>query len=114
MPISSWSGWACPARSAGSWRTGTSPRGRRSRTWGGCLDYIAGTQALAPRWMGALGVEWLFRLARDPRRLAARYLLEPLQLLRIVLSGRSRAKRTPGPCDSPRPSGRVSTGVGPH
>ncbi|QHC70720.1 WecB/TagA/CpsF family glycosyltransferase [Rathayibacter sp. VKM Ac-2801] len=81
---------------------------------GGCLDYIAGTQALAPRWMGALGVEWLFRLARDPRRLAARYLLEPLQLLRIVLSGRSRAKRTPGPCDSPRPSGRVSTGVGPH
>ncbi|WP_258072339.1 WecB/TagA/CpsF family glycosyltransferase [Rathayibacter sp. AY1E9] len=114
MPISSWSGWACPARSAGSWRTGTSPRGRRSRTWGGCLDYIAGTQALAPRWMGALGVEWLFRLARDPRRLAARYLLEPLQLLRIVLSGRSSAKRTPGPCDSPRPSGRVSTGVGPH
>ncbi|AND16871.1 hypothetical protein C5C18_04440 [Rathayibacter tritici] len=81
---------------------------------GGCLDYLAGTQTLAPRWMGALGVEWLFRLARDPRRLAARYLLEPLQLLRIVLSGRKRSKRAPDPCDTARSTGRLSTGATPR
>ncbi len=47
---------------------------------GGCFDYFAGTQKLAPRWMGALGMEWLFRLLHSPRRLGRRYLLEPWSL----------------------------------
>ncbi|MFB3977992.1 WecB/TagA/CpsF family glycosyltransferase [Microbacterium proteolyticum] len=68
---------------------------------GGCFDYFAGTQRLAPRWMGALGIEWLFRLAHSPRRLAGRYLVEPL-LLVGRLSRRPRpattasAQSTPG------------------
>ncbi|MCW2163489.1 N-acetylglucosaminyldiphosphoundecaprenol N-acetyl-beta-D-mannosaminyltransferase [Microbacterium hydrothermale] len=48
---------------------------------GGCFDYFAGTQRLAPRWMGRLGLEWLYRLAHSPRRLAKRYLIEPFLLL---------------------------------
>ncbi|WP_082097427.1 WecB/TagA/CpsF family glycosyltransferase [Demequina silvatica] len=47
---------------------------------GGCIDYFAGTQDLAPRWLGAVGLEWLYRLSRDPARLASRYLLEPVKL----------------------------------
>lgn len=48
---------------------------------GAAFDYEAGVQRAAPRWMGRLGLEWLFRLAVDPRRLAHRYLVEPWSLL---------------------------------
>lgn len=35
---------------------------------GGALDFIAGAAKRAPRWMRALGLEWLYRLARQPWR----------------------------------------------
>lgn len=44
---------------------------------GAAFDYEAGVQRAAPRWMGRLGVEWLFRLFCDPRRLFSRYCVEP-------------------------------------
>jgi N-acetylglucosaminyldiphosphoundecaprenol N-acetyl-beta-D-mannosaminyltransferase len=40
---------------------------------GGTLDFIAGVQSRAPRWTQRAGLEWLWRMARNPRRLAARY-----------------------------------------
>lgn len=52
---------------------------------GGCFDYYAGVQALAPRWMGRWGLEWAYRLCKSPRRLAYRYLVEPIRLLMIVI-----------------------------
>jgi N-acetylglucosaminyldiphosphoundecaprenol N-acetyl-beta-D-mannosaminyltransferase len=51
---------------------------------GGCFDYYAGTQALAPRWMGRIGVEWIYRLLRSPRRLFRRYLIEPFKLAAVL------------------------------
>lgn len=48
---------------------------------GAAFDYEAGVQTPAPRWMGRLGVEWLFRLVGDPRRLFARYCVEPWWLI---------------------------------
>jgi N-acetylglucosaminyldiphosphoundecaprenol N-acetyl-beta-D-mannosaminyltransferase len=53
---------------------------------GATLDYIAGAKRMAPRWMGKLGLEWAFRLATEPRRLAFRYLVEPWGLLSAVLT----------------------------
>lgn len=50
-------------------------------TVGGAIDYVAGTTKLAPRWLGRYGLEWLWRLANEPRRLAYRYLVEPMLLL---------------------------------
>lgn len=41
---------------------------------GAGLDFIAGTQRRAPRWVRRLALEWLWRLLSDPRRLAGRYL----------------------------------------
>lgn len=35
---------------------------------GGALDFIAGAVRRAPRWMRALGLEWLYRLIRQPWR----------------------------------------------
>jgi N-acetylglucosaminyldiphosphoundecaprenol N-acetyl-beta-D-mannosaminyltransferase len=41
---------------------------------GAAFDFISGVKRQAPRWMQASGLEWLFRLASEPRRLGARYL----------------------------------------
>jgi N-acetylglucosaminyldiphosphoundecaprenol N-acetyl-beta-D-mannosaminyltransferase len=40
---------------------------------GAAFDFLSKTKAQAPRWMMAIGCEWLFRLASEPRRLARRY-----------------------------------------
>jgi N-acetylglucosaminyldiphosphoundecaprenol N-acetyl-beta-D-mannosaminyltransferase len=41
---------------------------------GAAFDFIAGSKRQAPRWMMRLGLEWLFRLATEPKRLWKRYL----------------------------------------
>ncbi len=41
---------------------------------GAAFDFIAGTKAHAPRVIQKLGLEWLFRLISEPRRLWKRYL----------------------------------------
>lgn len=42
---------------------------------GAAFDFLAGTKAMAPRWMQRAGLEWLFRLLSEPRRLWRRYLV---------------------------------------
>lgn len=42
---------------------------------GAAFDFISGTKAQAPHWMRRFGLEWLFRLLQEPRRLAKRYLV---------------------------------------
>ncbi len=41
---------------------------------GAAFDFLSGAKRQAPRWMMRAGLEWLFRLASEPRRLALRYL----------------------------------------
>ena len=40
---------------------------------GGALPVLIGDQRRAPQWMQRAGLEWLYRLAQDPRRLFKRY-----------------------------------------
>jgi N-acetylglucosaminyldiphosphoundecaprenol N-acetyl-beta-D-mannosaminyltransferase len=42
---------------------------------GAAFDFAAGTKLRAPLWMQRFGLEWLFRLITEPRRLAHRYLV---------------------------------------
>ena len=42
---------------------------------GAAFEFHAGTIRRAPRWMQRFGLEWFFRLAREPRRLWKRYLV---------------------------------------
>jgi N-acetylglucosaminyldiphosphoundecaprenol N-acetyl-beta-D-mannosaminyltransferase len=42
---------------------------------GAAFDFIAGAKRQAPRWMQSRGLEWLFRLLAEPRRLWRRYLI---------------------------------------
>ncbi len=43
---------------------------------GASLDFLSGRTKRAPEWMQKLRLEWLFRLASEPKRLWKRYLLE--------------------------------------
>jgi N-acetylglucosaminyldiphosphoundecaprenol N-acetyl-beta-D-mannosaminyltransferase len=53
---------------------------------GAAFDFNAGLKRQAPRWMGRSGLEWLFRLAMEPRRLWRRYLVNnPLFLGYLLL-----------------------------
>lgn len=42
---------------------------------GAAFDFVAGAKPQAPLWMQRSGLEWLFRLITEPRRLAHRYLV---------------------------------------
>jgi N-acetylglucosaminyldiphosphoundecaprenol N-acetyl-beta-D-mannosaminyltransferase len=65
---------------------------------GGSLDFIAGAQTRAPRFFQKVGLEWLWRLALQPRRLFGRYssnilflilMLGRLSLARLLPAGHS-------------------------
>jgi N-acetylglucosaminyldiphosphoundecaprenol N-acetyl-beta-D-mannosaminyltransferase len=51
---------------------------------GGSFDFLVGTQKRAPAWMSRSGLEWLYRLGRDPKRLWRRYLLRDPKFALIV------------------------------
>jgi N-acetylglucosaminyldiphosphoundecaprenol N-acetyl-beta-D-mannosaminyltransferase len=52
---------------------------------GAAFDFSAGTKREAPNWMSAVGVEWLFRFASEPRRLWRRYLIGNVVFIYSVL-----------------------------
>jgi N-acetylglucosaminyldiphosphoundecaprenol N-acetyl-beta-D-mannosaminyltransferase len=67
---------------------------------GAGLDFLTGRHKRAPRWMARSGLEWVFRLFQEPRRLWRRYLVEgprfALVVLETFLSPRSsRVKELP-------------------
>lgn len=65
---------------------------------GAAFDFLAGTKPQAPRWMMPLGLEWLFRLCTEPRRLWKRYLKHNpryVVLLALQLLGRKGGKPMP-------------------
>lgn len=40
---------------------------------GATVDFISGYKVRAPKWLQSLGLEWVFRLIQEPRRLVVRY-----------------------------------------
>ncbi|WP_230771432.1 WecB/TagA/CpsF family glycosyltransferase [Sphingomonas sp. Leaf4] len=56
------------------------------RTCGGLFDHYGGGVSRAPAWMQAVGLEWIYRAARDPWRLGRRYLVtSPIALYHLAL-----------------------------
>jgi N-acetylglucosaminyldiphosphoundecaprenol N-acetyl-beta-D-mannosaminyltransferase len=56
------------------------------------LSFIAGEVPRAPLWVQRLGLEWIHRLAQEPRRLAKRYLVDgiPFAILLLTYSALQR------------------------
>jgi N-acetylglucosaminyldiphosphoundecaprenol N-acetyl-beta-D-mannosaminyltransferase len=59
---------------------------------GGTIDFLAGEQRRAPRWMQSINLEWLHRLATNPRRLAKRYALDAIYFPWICVVEKFRSK----------------------
>jgi N-acetylglucosaminyldiphosphoundecaprenol N-acetyl-beta-D-mannosaminyltransferase len=55
---------------------------------GAAFDFIAGTKKQAPTWMREHGLEWLFRLVSEPKRLWKRYLVGNTRFLWCILRDR--------------------------
>lgn len=51
---------------------------------GASLDFEAGNIKRAPRWMSNCGLEWLYRIFQDPKRLIKRYLVDDLKIVGLV------------------------------
>ena len=62
---------------------------------GGSFDVLAGERRRAPRWMRRTGLEWLFRLSQDPRRLARRYVVGNSAFIWLVLKDAVRIRLRP-------------------
>ena len=56
------------------------------------FSFVAGTVRRAPQWMQRSGLEWIWRLGQEPRRLARRYLVHDLPFS-VELFARAFAKR---------------------
>ncbi|MBN1668949.1 MAG: WecB/TagA/CpsF family glycosyltransferase [Anaerolineales bacterium] len=51
---------------------------------GAAFDFLSGVKRQAPRWIQRSGLEWLFRLANEPRRLWPRYIQYPGFILKAA------------------------------
>jgi N-acetylglucosaminyldiphosphoundecaprenol N-acetyl-beta-D-mannosaminyltransferase len=69
------------------------------------MGFYFGTQRRAPAIMRRLGLEWLWRLASEPRRLFRRYLIESAPFFRLAAAEivrRRRSARLGPPAGEPR------------
>ena len=60
---------------------------------GGSIDIVAGVTRRAPEWMRRAGLEWLFRLLQEPRRLGRRYLVTNAQFMGLLARELARGRR---------------------
>ena len=63
---------------------------------GASLEFLAGARPRAPRWMQVAGLEWVFRLCREPLRLAPRYLRDSPKVLALLWKERRSSGTSPG------------------
>lgn len=61
---------------------------------GAVFDFYAGTKTRAPDWLVAAGAEWVYRLAREPRRLWRRTFVSGVAFARQLASGAFRREVT--------------------
>ncbi len=57
---------------------------------GASFDFEAGNIKRAPRWMANHGLEWLFRITQDPKRMAKRYLVDDRKILGLAIKYRKK------------------------
>lgn len=57
---------------------------------GASLDFEAGNVKRAPKWLSKIGLEWLYRMIKEPRRLAGRYLYDAYAIIPIILRYRRK------------------------
>ena len=54
---------------------------------GASIDFEAGNIERAPEWMQKCGLEWFYRLCKEPRRMYKSYLIDDIKILKLALIG---------------------------
>ena len=62
---------------------------------GATIEFEAGYRRRSPRWMGEVGLEWLYRLISEPKRLSKRYLIESLPFFWLLLQQKLNIYQNP-------------------
>lgn len=78
---------------------------------GASLNFLTGAEQRAPSWMQHAGVEWLYRLLRDPRRLAHRYLIRGPRFFHQIRHCEFVLNRPPPSCGASARGGDVTSGA---
>ena len=52
---------------------------------GATIDFIAGEQKRAPKWMRKNGIEWFYRLCQSPKRMFKRYIIDDVKIILLAL-----------------------------
>lgn len=81
-------GLGCPKQEKFIHRYAGDLNARLSLGLGASIDFEAGNVQRAPRWMQDHGLEWLYRITQDPKRLAKRYLIDDMRILPIAFKYR--------------------------
>lgn len=69
---------------------------------GAVFDFYAGTVQRAPEWMIAAGMEWFYRLAREPKRMWKRYMVGNILFVTAMLIAKfQRVDQVPNPILKP-------------
>lgn len=55
---------------------------------GGTIDFIAGEQKRAPKWMRNIGFEWLHRFLCNPKKMFKRYFVDDIKIIKLALKYR--------------------------
>ena len=57
---------------------------------GASIDFEAGILKRAPKWMADHGFEWLYRIVQDPGRMAKRYFMDDMKIIRLFFKYRPK------------------------
>ena len=60
---------------------------------GASINFLTGIEKRAPKWMQRSGLEWLYRLLKNPRRMAMRYLVRGPAIFPLLCRTEFRARR---------------------
>ena len=80
--------WICAHKEA-------MPEIKRFMAIGATIEFESGNLQRAPKWMTRVGMEWLFRLLQEPKRLAKRYLVEDMPVFFLLVKQRLGIYRDP-------------------
>ena len=60
---------------------------------GGTIDFIAGTQKKAPKWVNKIGLEWFYRFLCNPKRLFKRYFIDDVKIIGLFFKYKNQGER---------------------
>lgn len=89
-------GFGCPKQELWLSRFAPQLNAKVAIAAGATIDFLAGKQVRAPRWMQQANLEWMYRMLRDPRRLASRYWNDAVHFPAIFVRELRRAEGARG------------------